>query len=60
MLGQQNIKITRCSVLEVWAYTDFFMSIKTNSIYGIYGMEYQLRAANDNDFLYKEKKTLSL
>lgn len=49
------------SVFEVWAYvfvyTDFFMCIKTNSIYGIYGMEYQLRAANDNDFLEKEEKT---
>lgn len=36
------------------------MSINTNSIYGIYGMEYQLRAANDDFFPKKKKQTLSL
>lgn len=33
------------------------MSINTNSIYGIYGMEYQLRAANDDSPKGKKKKT---
>lgn len=33
------------------------MSINTNSIYGIYGMEYQLRAANDDFYSEEEEKT---